>query len=72
MFQTMWTGVLCCTKYKSNSGQKAVYNSIMLYFMALIMTDFEFSKDPENELTKPWPKYNLMAFNKMMINICNK
>lgn len=51
---------------------KAIYNSIMLYLMALIMTSPEFFKDLENEHINPWPKCNSLALNKMMINIQNK
>ena len=53
MFWTMWTDVPHHTKYKSNSGHKAVNNNAMPYLMTLIMTGLEFSKDPENEQIHP-------------------
>ena len=44
----------------------------MPYLMALIMTGLEFSEDPENEQINPWPKRNLMALDKMIMNVWNK
>ena len=49
MFRTMWKGVPRRTRYKSNPGHKAVYNCVIQYFMALMMTGLEFFEDPENE-----------------------
>ena len=65
----MWIGVLCRTKYKSNKEHKVVYNNAMLYFIALMITGFEFSEDPENEQINPWPKSNPMVLDKMMMNV---
>lgn len=42
-------GVLHHTKYKFKAGYKTVYNCDMPYLMALMITGFEFSKDPKNE-----------------------
>ena len=72
MFQTLWTGVLHHTKYKSNPGHKAIYNTIILYLVALMMTGPELSKDPENKQINLWPERNPMALDKMMINVWNK
>ena len=72
IFQIMQTGVPRRTKYKSNLGHKAVYNSAIPYLMALMMTGSEFFEDPENEQINPWPKCNPMAQDKMMMNVQNK
>ena len=69
MFQILWTGVLHCTKYKSNPEHKAVYNSVMPYFVALLMTSPEFSEDPKNEQINLWPEYNPITLDKMMMNM---
>ena len=68
----MWTGVARRTKYESNPGHKAVYNSVMPYLMALMMTGPEFFEDPKNEEINPWLKRNPIALDKMMINVWNK
>ena len=65
----MWTVVPRCTKYKSNSGHKIVYNSVMAYLMALMITGPEISEDPENEQINLWPERNPIALDKMMINV---
>ena len=62
-------GVPRFTKYKSNPEYKAVYNSAMPYFMALMMTGPEFSEDPENEQINPLPERNPMPLDKMMMNM---
>lgn len=40
-------GILYYIKFKSSSKHKAVFNSIMLYVVASIMTGFEFLKNLE-------------------------
>ena len=62
-------GVFCCTKYESSPSHKAVYNCVMPYLKALIMTGPEVSKDPENKQINPWPEHNSIALDRMMMNI---
>ena len=69
MFRIMWTGVPRCTKYESKLGHKVVYNSVMPYLMRLIITGLEFSKNPKNKQINPWPEYNPMALDKIMMNM---
>ena len=69
MFQTMWTGILYYTKYKSNLGYKAVYYCTIPYLTAMMMTGFEFSEDLEKDQINPWPKQNPMVLDKMIINM---
>ncbi len=55
IIRTMWTGVPRRTKYESSLGHKAVYNCIMPYLTALMMTGPEVLEDPENEPINSWP-----------------
>ncbi len=68
----MWTGVPRRTKYKSSTGHKAVYNYVMPYFIALMMTGLEVSEDPKNEPINPSPERNPMALDRMMMNMWTK
>ncbi len=54
IIRTMWTGVPCYTKYESSPGYKAIYNCVMSYLTALMMTGLEVSEDPENEPINLW------------------
>ena len=65
----MWTSVLCRTKYKSSLGHKAIYNCVMPYFTALMMTDPEVLEDPKNKSSNFWPECNPMTLNKIMMNV---
>lgn len=44
----------------------------MPYLMILIMISSKFFENLKKEQINPQPKYNLMALNKMMINVQNK
>ncbi len=46
-------GVLCCTTYESSPSYKAVYNYIIPYLIALMMTGPEVSEDLENKQINP-------------------
>ncbi len=72
MIRTMWTGIPRRTKYESSPGHKAVYNCVMPYLTALMMTGQEVSEDPENELINPWPERNPMVLDRMMMNVWMK
>ena len=69
MFRTMWTGVLRRTKYKPNLGYNIIYNSVIPYLMALIMTGLKFFEGPENEQINSWLKRNPIVLDKMMMNM---
>ena len=68
----MWTGVPRRIKFESSPGHKAVLNCAMPYLVALMMTDPEFSEDPENNQINPWPEYNPMALDRTMVKVWNK
>ncbi len=72
IIRTMWTGVPRRTKYESSPGHKAVYNCIMPYLTVLMITGPEVSEDPENESINAWPERNLMALDRMMMNVWTK
>ena len=40
--------------------------------MVFMMTGPQFFEDPENEQINPWPKCNLIALDKMIMNMWNK
>lgn len=44
----------------------------MSYLIILIIISPKFSKNTKNEQISPWPKRNLIALSKMMMNIQNK
>ncbi len=69
IIRTMWTDVPRHTKYESSPGHKTVYNCVMPYFTALMITGREVSEDPENEPINPWPERNPMALDTMMMNV---
>ncbi len=69
IIQMMWTNVPCCTKYESSLGHKTVYNWVMPYLTALMLTGPEVLKDSENEPINLWSERNLMVFDKMIINV---
>ncbi len=62
-------GVPHRTKYEFSLGHKAIYNCIISYFIALMMTSLNVLEDPKNKLINPWPKRNIMALDRMMMNI---
>ncbi len=72
IIQTMWTGVPRRTKYKSSPGHKAVYNCVMPYLTALMMTGPEVSEDSENEPINLWPERNPITLDRMMMNVWTK
>lgn len=59
----------CQTKYKSNQGDKAVYNYAILCLIILMIIGVKISDDPENDLINLWPDCNPIALNKIMLNI---
>ncbi len=69
IIQRMQTGVSRRTKYKSSPGHKTVYNCVIPYLIALMMTGPEVLEDPENESINPWPERNPMALDRMMMNM---
>ncbi len=48
IIRIMWTGVPCRTKYEFSLVHKTVYNCVMPYLIALMMTGPEVSEDLEN------------------------
>ncbi len=72
IIQTMWMGIPCRTKYESSPGHKAVYNCVMPYLTALMMTGPEVLEDPKNEWINFWPKRNPMALDRRMMNVWTK
>ncbi len=72
IIQMMWTGVPRHTQYESSLGHTAVYNCVIPYLTALIMTSPEILEVPENKPMNSWPKRNLMALDKMMMNVWMK
>ncbi len=65
-------GIPHCIKYESSPGHKAVYNCVMPYLTALMMTSPEILEDPKNEPINPWPERNPMALDRIMMNIWMK
>ncbi len=49
------------TKYESSPEHKAIYNCVMPYLTALIITSLKVLEDPENKQINPWPKLNPMV-----------
>ncbi len=72
IIQTMSTGIPHRTKYESSPDHKAVYNCVIPYLTALMMTGPEVSEDPENKLINPWLERHPMTLNRMMINVWTK
>ena len=68
----MWTDIPRCTKYKSSLGYNAIYNYVMPYLTALIITSPEVLEDPDNKPINPWPEHNPMALNQMIMNVWTK
>ncbi len=68
----MWMGVPRRTKYEFSPGHKAVYNYVMPYLTALMMTSPEVLEDPENEPINFQPERNPMALDRMMMNMWTK
>ncbi len=69
IIQIMWTGVPCRTKYESSPSHKVVYNYVMPYFIALMMTGSEVLEDSENKSINPWPNRNSMTLDRMRMNV---
>lgn len=70
--QIIQSGILYCTKYKSNLGHKAVYNCAMPYLTLLMMTGLEVLKDPKNKPINLCPECNPILLNRMMLNVQTK
>lgn len=68
----LWTGISRRTKYESSLGHKAIYNCVMPYLTALMMTGPDASEDSENKLINPWPERNIMPLDRMMMNVWTK
>lgn len=67
--QTMQLGILFRTKYKSNPGYKAVYNSAISDLITLLMTGPKISDNSENNLSNPWPQCNSIILNRIILNV---
>lgn len=67
-----WSGILCRTKYKSNTEHKPIYNYAMHYFTVLMKISTKVLEDLENNKTNLWPECNFMALNRMMLNMWTK
>lgn len=47
--QIIQIGIFCHTKYKSSLGYKAIYNSVIPYFIMLIISNPKILEDLENK-----------------------
>lgn len=61
-----------CIKFEFSLKHKTVFNCVMLYPPALMMTSFKFSEDLANNQINLWLEYNLMTLNKTMVEVWNK
>ncbi len=68
----MWMCVLCRTKYESSPGYQPVYNCVMPYLTALMMTSLEVSEDSKNEPINLWPERKPMVLDRMVMNLWTK
>lgn len=55
-----------------NLGYKINYTCTILYFIVIVIIDFEFLKNLKNNQINSWPKCNQMTLAKTMILIIKK
>lgn len=70
--QTIQMRFLYHTKFKFNLKYKTLFNCTIPYFMALIITNFQFLKSFKNKPVNLQSKHNLMALDKIIKKVWNK